>query len=67
MLKRTLGSSGIAVSALGLGCWAIGGPWTFEGYQAGWGDVDDRESIRAIHYALDQGIDFFNLCGQRYP
>lgn len=60
MLTRTLGSSEIEVSALGLGCWAIGGPWTFAGHQAGWGNVDDQDSIRAIHYALDRGIDFFD-------
>jgi aryl-alcohol dehydrogenase-like predicted oxidoreductase len=60
MLKRTLGRCGIEVSALGLGCWAIGGPWTFEGHQAGWGDVDDQASLQAIAYALDQGIDFFD-------
>lgn len=60
MLTRKLGRSKIEVSALGLGCWAIGGPWTFDGHQAGWGDVDDKESIRAIHYALDQGINFFD-------
>ena len=32
MLTRTLGRSGIEVSALGMGCWAIGGPyWEVEG------------------------------------
>jgi aryl-alcohol dehydrogenase-like predicted oxidoreductase len=43
-----------------LGCWAIGGPWTFEGHQAGWGDVDNHDSIHALHYALEQGVDFFD-------
>ncbi len=61
MLMKELGKSGIEVSGLGLGCWAIGGPWTFDGvHPGGWGDVDDDESIRAIHYALDQGINFFD-------
>jgi len=60
MLKRNLGKSEVEVSALGLGCWAIGGPWTFDGHQAGWGDVDDKSSIEAIHYALDQEINFFD-------
>ena len=58
---RQLGRSGIQVSALGLGCWAIGGPFTnVEGVPVGWGDVDDNESIRAIHRALDLGLNFFD-------
>lgn len=60
MFKRRLGRSNLEVSALGLGCWAIGGPWTFTTYPAGWGQVDDAESTRAIHYALDAGINFFD-------
>ncbi len=64
VLKRILGKSGIEVSALGFGCWAIGGPWTWGGinepFPAGWGDVDDAESIRAIHTAIDLGVNFFD-------
>ena len=65
MLKRTLGRSKLEVSALGMGCWAIGGPWTWaqpgrEPYPAGWGNTDDDESIRAIHCALDRGVNFFD-------
>ena len=65
MLKRTLGKSKLEVSAVGMGCWAIGGPWTWdqpgkEPYPAGWGDTDDDESIRAIHTALDLGVNFFD-------
>jgi aryl-alcohol dehydrogenase-like predicted oxidoreductase len=65
MLKRTLGKSKLEVSALGMGCWAIGGPWTWaqpgrEPYPAGWGNTDDEESIRAIHAALDMGVNFFD-------
>lgn len=60
MFTRKLGKSGIEVSAVGMGCWAIGGPWTFDGHQAGWGQVDDAESIRAIHRALELGINFFD-------
>jgi aryl-alcohol dehydrogenase-like predicted oxidoreductase len=60
MEKRRLGRSNLSVSAMGLGCWAIGGPWTYQGAPAGWGQVDDSESIRAIHHALDAGIDFFD-------
>jgi aryl-alcohol dehydrogenase-like predicted oxidoreductase len=61
MFQRDLGTrTGIQVSALGLGCWAIGGPWTFNGQPAGWGEVDDEESIRAIRHALDRGVTLFD-------
>ena len=59
-LTRTLGKSGIQVSAIGMGCWAIGGPWTYMGSPAGWSEVDDAESVRAIHAALDAGANFFD-------
>ena len=63
-MKRTLGKSGLQVSAMGLGCWAIGGPWQMENdegaWQAGWGLVDDDESIRAIHAGLDLGVNFLD-------
>jgi aryl-alcohol dehydrogenase-like predicted oxidoreductase len=48
------------VSALGLGCWAIGGPFWSGSNPVGWGEVDDAESIRAIHRGLDLGITFFD-------
>ena len=61
MNTRTLGKSDIEVSALGFGCWAIGGEWTDPaGRPLGWGPVDDAESIRAVHRALDLGITFFD-------
>jgi len=57
---RRLGRSGIQVSAMGLGCWAIGGPFWAGDDAAGWGEVDDNESIRAIHRALHLGVNFFD-------
>ncbi len=60
MEKRMLGNSGLAVSALGLGGWAIGGPFTMEGHQDGWGQVDDAESIRAIRRAVELGVTLFD-------
>jgi len=58
---RFIGRSGIQVSALGLGCWAIGGPfYDAEGKPIGWGEMDDNESIRAIHCAMDWGVNFFD-------
>ncbi|MGM0675584.1 MAG: aldo/keto reductase [Spirochaetota bacterium] len=59
-MTRTLGRSGIEVSAMGLGCWAIGGPTWAGDIPVGWGEVDDNESIAAIHRALDLGITFFD-------
>jgi aryl-alcohol dehydrogenase-like predicted oxidoreductase len=58
---RTLGRSGIEVSAVGFGCWAIGGEWQDrDGQPLGWGRVDDEESVRAIRRALDLGVTFFD-------
>ncbi len=60
-ITRALGRSGIEVSAIGMGCWAIGGPlWGDDGQPYGWGEVDDDESVRAIHAALEHGITFFD-------
>jgi aryl-alcohol dehydrogenase-like predicted oxidoreductase len=53
--KRPLGRSGLSAAPVGLGGWAIGGHFLLDGKPDGWGDVDDRESIRAIHAALDLG------------
>ncbi|MFF8177161.1 aldo/keto reductase [Streptomyces chartreusis] len=59
--KRTLGRTGIGVSALGFGCWAIGGEWqSADGQPLGWGKVDDEESVRAVRRALDLGVTFFD-------
>jgi len=53
MKYRTLARTDLQLSAIGFGCWAIGGKW--------WGDdVDDRRSIAAIHAALDHGINWFD-------
>ncbi|WP_461008004.1 aldo/keto reductase [Streptomyces capparidis] len=61
MMKRVLGRSGIEVSALGFGCWAIGGEWQdAQGNPLGWGKVDDEESVRAIRRAMELGVTFFD-------
>jgi len=59
-MKRKLGQSGIEVSAVGMGCWAIGGLFDYLGSPAGWGGVDDNESIRAVQTAVDHGCNFFD-------
>ncbi len=48
MLYRELGASGLQVSALGLGTWAIGGTW--------WGGAEEADSIAAIRGGIEQGI-----------
>ncbi|MGC9398314.1 MAG: aldo/keto reductase [Anaerolineae bacterium] len=57
---RKLGRSHIEISAMGLGGWAIGGPFWRGETPVGWGEVDDEESVRAIHKALDLGVTFFD-------
>ena len=59
-VKRELGRCGIVVSGIGLGCWAIGGPFWRGDVPVGWGEVDDDESIRAIQRAFDLGVNFFD-------
>lgn len=59
-MERRFGKWGLEVSALGLGCWAIGGPFWAGETPLGWGEVDDAESIRAIHRGLDLGVTFFD-------
>jgi aryl-alcohol dehydrogenase-like predicted oxidoreductase len=59
-MTRTLGRSGIDVSALGFGCWAIGGPFGRGESSSGWGEVNDDESIAAIRRGLDLGVTFFD-------
>jgi aryl-alcohol dehydrogenase-like predicted oxidoreductase len=49
---RTLGKSGMDVTRMGLGLWAVGGET--------WGPTDDRQSLDTIDAALDAGITFFD-------
>ncbi|MEJ2411896.1 MAG: aldo/keto reductase [Anaerolineales bacterium] len=50
--KRRLGKSGLSVTEIGIGLWAIGGDE--------WGPVDDQNSLDTIEAALDAGINFFD-------
>jgi len=51
MEYRELGRTGWKVSAISFGAWAIGGTW---------GAVEDKESLAALHRALDFGVNFFD-------
>ncbi len=48
------------ICKIGFGSWQIGGEANFAGRVNGWGPVDDEESIRAVVYALENGINFFD-------
>jgi len=62
---RTLGKTGLSVSAVGLGAWEIGGAveLTFEKLGAiahGWGETDDKESLELIARCRDAGVNFID-------
>ena len=45
---------------MGMGCWAIGGPFWAGETPLGWGEVDDAESTRALLKAFELGVTFFD-------
>src|ERR1035437_11199935 len=51
MKFRKFGRTEWNVSEIGFGAWAIGG---------GWGPQDDAESLKALHKALDLGVNFID-------
>ena len=55
MTKRPLGNSGLSITPVGFGAWAIGGDWQF-----GWGAQNDADSIAAIHRALELGVNWID-------
>jgi aryl-alcohol dehydrogenase-like predicted oxidoreductase len=60
MQYRKFGNTDLLVSEIGFGAWAIGGGAMIGSTAIGWGDTDDNVSIKAIHTALDAGINFFD-------
>ncbi|HTW63540.1 MAG TPA: aldo/keto reductase [Bryobacteraceae bacterium] len=56
MQKRRLGTSDLEITPIGVGAWAMGGG----GWQFAWGAQDDRESVAAIHAALDKGMNWID-------
>lgn len=55
MQKRKLGTTDMELTTVGLGTWALGGPWEY-----GWGPQDDDDAVGAILEALDQGINWID-------
>jgi aryl-alcohol dehydrogenase-like predicted oxidoreductase len=55
MRTRLLGNTGLKLTAVGLGTWAIGGPWQF-----GWGPQDDDEAAATVLKAIDLGINWID-------
>ncbi|MBK8046132.1 MAG: aldo/keto reductase [Anaerolineales bacterium] len=51
MKYRMLGRTGMNVAEISFGAWAIGGSW---------GEVDDQQSMAALHKAVDVGVNFFD-------
>jgi aryl-alcohol dehydrogenase-like predicted oxidoreductase len=56
MQTRTLGLTGLEISVVGFGAWALGGG----GYEWGWGPQDDEDSIAAIRRALELGVNWID-------
>ncbi len=56
MEKRILGNSDFEITTVGFGAWAIGGA----GWDYSWGEQDDKKSIKAIHKALDMGVNWID-------
>jgi aryl-alcohol dehydrogenase-like predicted oxidoreductase len=55
MKRNRLGNSDMEITPVGFGAWAVGGDWKY-----GWGEQDDRESIAAIHRALELGVNWID-------
>jgi len=55
MQTKKLGYTDLELTTVGLGTWAIGGPW-----QCGWGPQDDGQAVAAILKAIDLGINWID-------
>jgi aryl-alcohol dehydrogenase-like predicted oxidoreductase len=56
LATRELGPTGLEITRVGFGAWAIGGG----GWERGWGPQDDGESVAAIHRALEHGVNWID-------
>src|SRR5256884_6426922 len=57
---RTLGSTGLQVSEIGFGAWAIGGTSEAAGTHWGWGAAPEADAIAAVQRARELGVNFFD-------
>ena len=53
--ETRLAKLGLTGPAIGVGTWALGGTWRFDGRDAGWGAADDAVSVRALLAAVELG------------
>ncbi len=60
MEYRRFGNTDLEVSLVGFGAWAIGGPAMAGDMPIGWGDVTDKQSVRALEHSFERGINFFD-------
>jgi aryl-alcohol dehydrogenase-like predicted oxidoreductase len=60
MEYRVLGRSGLRVSEISLGCWAIGGPSWRDGSPVGWSGSNDDDSLAGLRRAFELGINHFD-------
>lgn len=60
MQYRKFGNTELITSEIGFGTWAVGGGVMIGETAIGWGKTDDQVSIKAIHAALNKGINFFD-------
>ncbi len=49
------GRTGMEITRVGFGSWAVGGDWA-----VGWGSQDDRDSIAAIRHAVSHGVNWID-------
>jgi aryl-alcohol dehydrogenase-like predicted oxidoreductase len=54
--KKKLGNSDMEITILGYGAWAIGGA----GWEFGWGEQNDNDSIKSIHKSLEMGVNWID-------
>ncbi len=60
MEYRRLGKTDLMVSEISIGTWAFGGPTLLGNVPIGWGDVDDKMSIRTLETCIDNGINLID-------